>query len=91
MAFIVVEQRLKHPLVEFDIFRNRLFVTTVMMSVIMQATFISFIFWMIFLQDVIGVFSGDGGNFSTPCHFTPYFSGSFFRLSSRSFWAAFVD
>lgn len=98
MAFIVVEQRLKHPLVELDIFRNRLFATTVVMLVIMQATFISFIFWMIFLQDVLGFSPGMVGLLVLPVTlplilvgpFSGYLRDRFGPRLSISFGAAFV-
>ena len=98
IAFIVVEQRLKHPLVELDIFRNRLFTTTVLMLVIMRATFISFIFWMIFLQNVIGFSPGMVGLSVLPVtlplilggHFSSYLGDRFGPRLSISFGAAFV-
>lgn len=98
MVFIVVEQRLRHPLVELDIFRNRLFTTTVLMLVIMRATFISFVFWMIFLQDVIGFSPGMVGLLVLPVtlplilgsHFCGYLGDRFGLRLSISFGAAFV-
>ncbi|QTS84004.1 MFS transporter [Coxiella endosymbiont of Amblyomma nuttalli] len=98
MAFIIVEQRLKHPLVELNIFRNRLFATIVMMLIIMRATFISFIFWMIFLQNVIGFSPGMVGLLVLPVTlpiilgspFSSYLDDRFGPRLLISFGAAFV-
>ena len=98
IAFIMVEQRLKHPLIELDIFKNRLFTTTVLMLVIMRATFISLIFWMIFLQNVIGFSPGMVGLSVLPVtlplilggRFSSYLGDRFGLRLSISFGAAFV-
>lgn len=98
IAFIMVEQRLKHPLVELDIFKNRLFMMTVLMLIIMRATFISFIFWMIFLQNVIGFSPGMVGLSVLPVtvplilgsRFSSYLGDRFGPRLSISFGAAFV-
>jgi EmrB/QacA subfamily drug resistance transporter len=53
IAFIFWERRVAHPLVELKLFKNPIFsiVTTVM--VIIQAVGIVFVFWAIFIQNVL--------------------------------------
>ncbi len=53
IAFIFWERRFPHPLVELKLFKNPIFsiVTTVM--IIIQAVGIVFVFWAIFLQNVL--------------------------------------
>lgn len=53
IAFLFWERRCRYPLVELALFKNTIFSTIVMMMIIIQAIGIAFVFWAIFVQNVL--------------------------------------
>jgi EmrB/QacA subfamily drug resistance transporter len=53
IAFILLERRLQHPLVEMKLFSNPIFSIMITIMIIIQAVGIVFIFWAIFIQNVL--------------------------------------
>jgi EmrB/QacA subfamily drug resistance transporter len=52
-AFIFWEHRFAHPLVELDLFKNPIFSIVIAVMILIQAVSIVFVFWAIFLQNIL--------------------------------------
>lgn len=60
------EQNTPHPLVDFSIFQNVTFVRCTLTLAIMQSVFIVFIFWALFLQNILHLSPLIAGIFTIP-------------------------
>lgn len=59
--FLKLEQRVKHPFIELNLFRNQPFLLSSITLILIQSAAMSIVFWIIYLQDIL--------------HFTPSTSG----------------
>ena len=55
ILFIRRERAIAHPIIDFRLFHNPVFVRAISVLLIMQMLFIVFIFWSLFLQDILKV------------------------------------
>ncbi len=53
IGFILLEHRIQHPLVEMALFKNPVFSIALTVTVIVQAVAMVFVFWAIFIQNVL--------------------------------------
>ncbi len=53
IGFVFWERRFSHPLVELKLFKNSIFSTITTVMIIIQAVGVVFVFWAIFLQNVL--------------------------------------
>ncbi len=57
----MVERRRKNPLIDFSLFANKSFTSSVLVLLFIQAAFIVFVFWGIFLQNILSFSPGEAG------------------------------
>lgn len=61
LLFILWEKKIQHPFIELNLFKNRVFVLILMITLFAQTVGIAFVFWAIFLQNILHYSSMQAG------------------------------
>jgi EmrB/QacA subfamily drug resistance transporter len=59
--FILWEKKIEHPFIELGLFKNRVFILILMITLFAQTVGIAFVFWAIFLQNILHYSSMQAG------------------------------
>lgn len=66
LLFIYIESKVEQPLVDIDLFKNLVFSRSAGILLLMQSVFIVIVFWVIYIQNILGYSPAMGGLLTLP-------------------------